>query len=242
MKKDTLKKSLQLFWSFLKIGAITFGGGLAMVSVISREVCDKKKWINEKEMGDIVIVAESTPGAIAVNTATYVGYKTAGVLGSAVATLGVMVVPLVLISVIYLFFDAFRDNKWVNAAFKGIRALVIVLLIEAAAKLIRPMTKNAYTIICASVVALITIFTDFDSIYLIIAGGVIGISWFVAKALFAKKKARLAGENSPVGSTSGASNEQTDSAELSSAQAEQKDEKSPETNVNDEISNEEGKE
>lgn len=189
---NKFKNCLKLFWTFLKIGAVTFGGGLAMISVISREVCDKNNWISEKEMGDIVIVAESTPGAIAVNTATYVGYKTAGFWGSLMATLGVMIVPLFLISAIYLFFDAFKDNKWMNAAFKGIRALVIVLLIEAAAKLIRPMEKNAYSITCAVIVAGITLFTDFDSIYLIIAGGVIGIAWFLIKAFRAKKKKKEA--------------------------------------------------
>ena len=88
MKK--LKTVLELFWVFFKIGLFTFGGGLAMISLISREVAENKKWITEKEMGDIIIVAESTPGAIAINTATFVGYKTAGVLGSIFATIGVV--------------------------------------------------------------------------------------------------------------------------------------------------------
>ena len=97
MEKSKFKLALELFWEFFKIGLFTFGGGLAMIALISREVVDNKKWITDKEMGDIVIVAESTPGPIAVNTATYVGYKTAGVLGSIFATLGVVLPSFLII-------------------------------------------------------------------------------------------------------------------------------------------------
>ena len=187
MKKPVFRLALQLFWVFFKIGLFTFGGGLAMISLISREVAENKKWITEKEMGDIVIVAESTPGAIAVNTATYVGYKTAGVLGSIFATLGVVLPSFIIISVIYVFFDLFKDNVWVAAAFKGIRAAVIVLLFNAVLKLFKPMQKNAVTIIGACLVFLVTLFTDVNSIYLILAGGILGIVYFVDKNTKAKR-------------------------------------------------------
>ena len=108
-----------------------------MISLISREVVENKRWITDKEMGDIVIIAESTPGAIAINTATYVGYKTGGVLGSIFATLGVVLPSLIIISIIYVFFDLFKENKWFAAAFNGIRATVIVLLFNAVLKLSR---------------------------------------------------------------------------------------------------------
>ena len=187
MKKPVFNLALQLFWVFFKIGLFTFGGGLAMISLISREVAENKKWITEKEMGDIVIVAESTPGAIAVNTATYVGYKTAGVLGSIFATLGVVLPSFIIISVIYVFFDLFKDNVWVAAAFKGIRAAVIVLLFNAVLKLFKPMQKNAVTIIGACLVFFVTLFTDVNSIYLILAGGILGIVYFVVKNARAKR-------------------------------------------------------
>lgn len=173
---------------FFKVGLFTFGGGLAMVSVISREVVDERKWLTEKEMGDIVIIAESTPGAIAVNTATYVGYKRAGVFGSIMATLGAVLPSLVIISVIYVFFDMFKENRYFAAAFRGIRSAVIVLLLGAFVKLIRPMPKNAVTLTVAAAVFLVTLFFDFNSIYLILAGGVIGALWFGLSALRAKKR------------------------------------------------------
>lgn len=172
---------------FFKIGLFTFGGGLAMISLISREVVENKKWISDKEMGDVIIIAESTPGAIAVNTATYVGYKTAGVLGSAFATLGVVLPSLIIISIIYVFFDLFKENKWFSAAFKGIRSAVIVLLFNAVIKLFKPMDKNVFTYLGAVAVFLITLFTDFNSIYLILMGGIVGVVCFLVKASRAKK-------------------------------------------------------
>lgn len=187
MEKSKFKLALELFWEFFKIGLFTFGGGLAMIALIAREVVDNKKWITDKEMGDIVIVAESTPGPIAVNTATYVGYKTAGVLGSIFATLGVILPSLIIISVVYVFFDLFKDNKWLNAAFKGIRSAVIVLLFNAVLKLFKIMDKNPITYVATAIVFLITLFTDFNSIYLILIGGLLGVIYFLVKAKRAKQ-------------------------------------------------------
>ena len=181
MKRFNIKTALELFWVFFKIGLFTFGGGLAMISVISREVVENKKWMTEKEMGDIVIVAESTPGPIAVNSATYVGYKACGFLGSMFATLGVVLPSVIIISLVYVFFDAFKENVWFAAAFKGIRAAVIVLLFNAVTKLFRPMQKNVFTIIGSALVFLITLFTDISSIWLILLGGAIGVTYFLIK-------------------------------------------------------------
>ena len=197
MSRGKFSNVLSLFWVFFKIGLFTFGGGLAMISLISREVVENKKWITEKEMGDIVIVAESTPGAIAVNTATYVGFKIGGILGSIFATLGVVLPSLIIISAVYMFFGFFKANKWLAAAFKGIRAAVIVLLFNAAVKLFAPMDKKPVTIIAAAAVFLVSLFTNFGSIYLILAGGIIGVIWFVVKDLRTRRKnAATAGETS----------------------------------------------
>lgn len=196
MKK--LKIALELFWVFFKIGLFTFGGGLAMISLISREVAENKRWITDKEMGDIIIVAESTPGAIAVNTATFVGYKTAGALGSAFATLGVVLPSVIIISIIYVFFDLFKENRWFAAAFKGIRAAVIVLLFNAVIKLFKPMDKTPVTIVGAVVAFLITLFLDFNSIYLILAGGVIGVICFVVKAKCAKRQCAVTASSTQI--------------------------------------------
>lgn len=188
MTKSKFTTALELFWVFFKIGLFTFGGGLAMISLISREVVDEKKWINDKEMGDIVIIAESTPGAIAVNTATFVGYKTAGVFGALMATLGVTLPSLIIISIIYIFFDLFKGNKWFNAAFKGIRAGVIVLLVNAVLKLFKPMDKTAITLTASALTFLLVLFVELNTIWIILAGGVIGAVWFVVRASLAKRR------------------------------------------------------
>jgi chromate transporter len=189
---------LELFLAFLQIGAVSFGGGYAMISLI-REIALSHGWLTEQQLLNIVAVAESTPGAIAVNTATYVGYKTAGVLGSIFATLGVVLPSFIIISVIYVFFDLFKDNVWVAAAFKGIRAAVIVLLFNAVLKLFKPMQKNAVTIIGACLVFFVTLFTDVNSIYLILAGGILGIVYFVVKNTKAKRAVKEAeAEKCPV--------------------------------------------
>ena len=195
MRKGTFLSALELFRVFFKIGLFTFGGGLAMISLISREVVENKKWITEKQMGDIIIIAESTPGAIAINTATYVGYKTAGVLGSLFATLGVVLPSLIIISVIYVFFDLFKANEWFAAAFKGIRAAVIVLFVSAFFKLFKPMEKNPVTLAAAAVVFFVALFTDFGSIYLILAGGAIGVTYFIIRAR--RNRKALVGSQTP---------------------------------------------
>jgi len=187
MKRFSFKTALELFWVFFKIGLFTFGGGLAMISLISREVVENKKWMTEKEMGDVIIVAESTPGPIAVNTATYVGYKACGVLGSLFASVGVVLPSVIIISVIYVFFDMFKENRWFAAAFKGIRAMVIVLLFNAVMKLFRPMQKNPVTLIGCAVVFAVTMFTDISSIWLILAGGALGVTYFLIKNAQIKK-------------------------------------------------------
>lgn len=190
--KERMKRALEAFWVFFKVGLFTFGGGLAMVSVISSEVVDRRGWLTEKEMGDVVIIAESTPGAIAVNTATYVGYKQAGVLGSILATLGAVVPSLAIISVIYVFFDIFKENVYIAAAFRGIRSAVIVLLVSAFIKLFRPMRKTWVTISVAVAVFLCTLFLDVNSFWYILAGGVVGAVTF---AIISAKKKRKEPKN-----------------------------------------------
>ena len=112
-----------LFSTFFKIGAFTFGGGYAMIPLIQSDVVEKKGWINEEEMLDMIAIAESTPGVMAVNSATFVGYRIGGFWGSVCATIGVVIPSFFIILLITLFLDKFRSNPWVDAAFKGIRAV-----------------------------------------------------------------------------------------------------------------------
>ena len=129
--KERLKMSLKLFGIFFKIGAFTFGGGYAMIPLIEHETAEKRQLIDKEEISDIVAIAESTPGPIAINSATFIGYRSCGVLGSAFATLGVVLPSLIIITVIALFLSKVMDNRFVKYAFFGIRAGVLALIAKA---------------------------------------------------------------------------------------------------------------
>lgn len=133
--KGNLKSIFQLFITFFKTGLLTFGGGYAMIPILQREVSEKRKWIDEREMLDILAISESTPGPIAVNTATYVGYEVAGFWGSFFATLGLIIPSFAIIFAISFFYKDFMTWTVVQAAFKGLRIGVIILLIKAVLKL-----------------------------------------------------------------------------------------------------------
>lgn len=153
-----------------------------MLPLIHKEIIEKENWINDEDMLNIIAIAESTPGPISVNTATFVGYKVGGVLGATVATLGLIIPSLVIIFIISLFFDEFLKNEYVAKAFKGIMGAVTVLIINAAIKLAKPLKKSGniiFNLIVVIIAALVSLFVvNFSSIYLIIIGVVIGILYF----------------------------------------------------------------
>ena len=191
--KEKLKSCLVLFKVFFKIGLFTFGGGYAMLPIIQKEIIENHKWIDEEDMLDIVAIAESTPGPIAVNTSTFVGYKTAGVLGSIFATVGLAIPSLVIIFVISFFYQKFIDNEWVAKAFKGIMGAVTVLILNAGIKLSKPLRKdksnkvfNITMVILAIILSLVLV--EVSSIYLILGGAVIGAIYFVLVLPSLKKK------------------------------------------------------
>ena len=136
MKKDSsFAKLLTLFFTFMKIGAFTFGGGYAMIPIIEEEVAKKHRWISSIDLLDIIAISESTPGPIAVNIATYVGYKIKGIWGAIFATLGLAIPSFLIIFIISFFYKEFIKWKWVEAIFKGLKVGVILLLIKAILKL-----------------------------------------------------------------------------------------------------------
>ena len=126
-----MKTLLQIFFTFFKIGAFTFGGGYAMIPLIQRETVEEKKWVTDEDILDIVAIAESTPGPIAINAATFVGYRVAGFMGAFFATLGVVLPSMLLITVISYILEAFQSLKAVKYAFMGIRAGVLALILKA---------------------------------------------------------------------------------------------------------------
>lgn len=175
-----MKLLLTLFLTFLKIGVTTFGGGYAMIANFQETIVEKKKWLTEDEFMEIITVAESTPGPIAINVATFVGYKKKGFLGSLFATLGVVLPSLVIIFVISLVLDQFMENVYVQYAFNGIKVAVAFLIARAGINLFKKMEKKILPIICFSIVLILVILFEifsisFSSIFYILIGGIIGI-------------------------------------------------------------------
>ena len=179
MQKRT-KNLLTLFFSMMKIGLFTFGGGYAMIALLQREFIEKKKWIGEDEFSDLVAIAESTPGPMAINCATYLGYKAGGVLGALLATVAVCIPSFVIIYVISLVFDAFLALRWVEYAFRGIQVCVTYLILSAGIKMFRGMKKDAFHLVlfCAVFGCIVTFSlcaVSFSSIFYILICGVLGL-------------------------------------------------------------------
>lgn len=168
---------LDLFWTFLKIGAFTFGGGYAMIAMVQADVVTRKRWITEKQYIDIIAISQATPGVIAINLATYVGYVVGGFWGSLLATIAVSLPSFFIIMIISCFLDAFLALEWVGYAFNGIRAGILVLIFDAVLRLRKSMPVNVFTLIVFAAAFLLATFTGISVIYLILAGALLGIIW-----------------------------------------------------------------
>ena len=174
-RKEKLKRILSLFLTFLKIGGFTFGGGYAMIPLIQKEVVDNKKWVTDDDILEIIAIAESTPGPIAINSATFIGYKTCGFWGSFFATLGVVLPSFVIIMIIAFLLNGFAEITAVKYAFFGIRAGVLALLLKSFWGMFKKCPKNvvAYSIAAAAFIASIL---SFDTLIIIISAAVIGLT------------------------------------------------------------------
>lgn len=185
-----MKKLLKLFFTFFKIGLFTFGGGYAMIAQIKEVIVEKNKWLEEDELLEIIAISESTPGPIAINMATYIGYKQKKILGSIFSTLGVVLPSLIIIFVISLFLDEFMKNEFVKYAFIGIKACVAFLIIKAGIDMLIKMKRNVFSFIAFIVVLVLMIVFEllsfsFSSIYFILLGGILGIIFY---AICSRKK------------------------------------------------------
>lgn len=172
---NKFKKIITLFITFFKIGAFTFGGGYAMIPLIQSEVTDKRKWITEKDILDVIAIAESTPGPIAINSATFIGYKIAGFWGSFMATLGVILPSYVIILVISFLLRNFAEIKYVKYAFFGIRAGVLALVVKALWSMYKQCPKNIISYIIMALAFAMVVFFDINVLIVIIGAAVIGI-------------------------------------------------------------------
>ena len=177
-----------LFITFVKIGLFTFGGGYAMLSVIEDNCVEKKKWITHDDMMNLTVIAESTPGPIVINCATFIGYRQAGVLGSIAATIGIVLPSFVVIFIISGFLDNFLEIEVVKNAFRGIKCAVGILIISAAVNMIKKMKKKPFPIavlVCSALAMLaIDIFSlRFSAITIIIFAALLGLTVFAVKTV-----------------------------------------------------------
>ena len=179
-KGGYMKKYLSLFLTMLKIGLFTFGGGYAMIALLENEFVNKKNYIEKDEFLDMVAIAESTPGPIAINAATYIGYKKLGFLGSLFATVAICIPSFVIIYVISLFFDAFLSFTLVEYAFRGIQVCVVYLIFSAGLKLLKQTKKTIFSVCIVSAVSVCMIAFSifairFSTIFYIIICGIAGL-------------------------------------------------------------------
>jgi chromate transporter len=172
---------LKLYFIFFKIGLFTFGGGYAMLPMLRREVVDKREWATDEEMLDYYAIGQSTPGIIAINTATFTGQAKAGFFGAIFATLGMVTPSLIIIMSIARFFTEFQDNTYVLSAFAGIRVVVVVLILNAVIKMGKKSVKNWIHIVLFVAAFLFVVFTDFSPIYAVIVSGIVGMIINVVK-------------------------------------------------------------
>lgn len=174
-----------MFFTFAKVGVMTFGGGYAMLPILQREVVENKKWATEEELMDYFAIGQCTPGVIAVNTATFIGQKKKGILGGIVTTLGVVFPSLVIISLLAGVIEAFSHITWVQNAFGGIRVCVCVLIVNAVVKLLKKAIIDKFTFLIFLLVALAGCVTSLSPVVFVILAAIAGI---VLKALGGKQK------------------------------------------------------
>lgn len=184
MKK--LKKLFEIFLVFFRIGAFTFGGGYAMIPLIQKETVENKKWITDDDILEIVAIAESTPGPIAINSSTFVGYRVAGFWGAFFGTLGTVLPSFTIILVISFVLKEFGDLKAVKYAFEGIRAGVLALIIKALVTMYKKAPKNLVAYIVMALSFILAAFTNISVLYVIIICALLGLS----SSLIAERRAK----------------------------------------------------
>lgn len=183
-----MKELLDLFLTFARVGGLTFGGGYAMLPILQREVVEKKRWATDEELADYYAIGQCTPGVIAVNTATFIGYNRRGVAGGVIATLGVVFPSLVIITLLAALISNFADLAVVKNAFAGIRVCVCVLIFNAVLKLLKSSVIDAATCVIFVLVTLFACLTDLSPVIFVLASAVCGIVISVIKQRGGAKK------------------------------------------------------
>lgn len=171
----------KLFCTFFKIGILTFGGGYAMLPMLEKEIADKHKWATVEEMIDYFAISQCTPGVIAVNLATFIGRKINGIIGGIVATLGVVAPSVIIISLVATILQKVYDNPFVKSAFLGIGVAVCAILVQAFLKILKTGVIDKVTFCIAAAAFVLSMFFGVSTILIIVAAGVFGIIYMLAK-------------------------------------------------------------
>lgn len=180
-----MKKYIDMFLAFAKVGVMTFGGGYAMLPILQREIVEARHWATEEELSDYFAIGQCTPGVIAVNTATFVGQKLGGIFGGIFCTLGVVFPSLVIITVIAALISNFADISMVAHAFAGIRVCVCVLILNAVVKLWKKTVVDKVTLVIFLAVLVLAVFTDLSPVVFVLLSAIAGV---VVKGLEVKGK------------------------------------------------------
>lgn len=185
--KSKLKLLWNLFFTFSKISPVSFGGGYAMVPLLERSVTQKKKWVKAEDITDVLVMAQSVPGSIAVNTATFIGYRLVGIPGAIAATLGIVLPTFFIVLILAALFLSFKDNPLIQAAFMGIRPAIIALIAYAAVNIGKTSIFNKGTTVIALIALLIFLFIPVNPIIVLIVGGLLGILLHLKKITLKSK-------------------------------------------------------
>jgi len=188
-----MKKYIDLFITMLKIGLFTFGGGYAMIALLENEFVSRRKWIEKNEFLDMVAIAESTPGPIAINASTYIGYRVLRFRGSLIATVGVCIPSFAIIYMISHFFDKFLSLTLVANAFKGIQICVIYLIFSAGVKMLKGISKTPFNVIIiiavmSAMIICSILAINFSTIYYILICGICGVVLYLFQSLSVNKE------------------------------------------------------
>jgi chromate transporter len=175
-----MRELIDILWSFLKIGAFTFGGGYAMIPLIQHEVINTRKWLTEKEFVYLLTIAQAAPGPIALNTAVFVGYKRRRYCGALAATLGVVIPSFLIILLVAMFFADIRHNTWIDAAFKGMRPAVVALIVAPIIGLAKGL--RWYLVAIAAATALAIWHFGYSPVWFLLVGAVGGVVWATINA------------------------------------------------------------
>lgn len=170
-----MKDLLCLFWTFARMGAVCFGGGYAMLPLLEREIVDRNKWATQEEILDYFAIGQCTPGVIAVNVSTFIGYRKGGIPGAFAATAGMVFFPVIIILTIAGLLTNYAENVYVQHAFSGISVCVCVLIVDAISKLWKKSIKNKFGYIIFGIVLLLSMFTNLSSGIFVICAGIAGI-------------------------------------------------------------------